>query len=171
MDDRPTPDLSIPPIPLLYHGFGHFLDIMDGRDDVPGLVDVKAAELRTAVGRLATKMTELTETEEDRREQGLVCLREIFTARQGVEIPQISSSAIGSISSDGHNIRKDGTSSIVVVFEKLQTGTPTLPQVEVAGYFAHLNARLNPEVYRQWRVPCLGMTIVGELYSLYAKAF
>ena len=143
---------------------------MDGSDDVPGLADVKAAELRTAVDHLATMMTELIETEEDRREQGLLCLREIFAARQGVEIPHISLSAIGSISSDGHNIRKDGTSSIVVVFKKSQSGI-SIPQVELAGYFAHLIARLNPELYRQWRVPCLGVTIVGELNSLYIKAF
>ena len=146
------------------------MDIVDGSDDVPGLADVKAAELRTAVDHLASKMTELTETEEDRREQGLVYLREIFAARRGVEIPQISPSAIGSISSDGHNIRKNGTSSIVVVFKKSQSGI-SIPQVELAGYFAHLNARLNPEIYRQWRVPCLGVTIVGELYSFVYQGF
>ncbi|KAI9464032.1 hypothetical protein BJY52DRAFT_1184435 [Lactarius psammicola] len=29
LDDRPEPDCDIPPIPLLYSGFGHFLDIVD----------------------------------------------------------------------------------------------------------------------------------------------
>ena len=171
LDDRPTPDLSIPPIPLLYHGFGHFLDIIGCIDvDIPGLADIKVAELRTAVDRLATGMAQVFDTEEDQREQGLNCLREIFAARQGVKIPWISPTAIGSICSDGHNITKDGTSSIIVMFKKSHTGI-SLPQVELAGYFAHLNARLNPELYRQWRVPCLGVTIVGELYFLDIKAF
>ena len=49
LDDRPEPDADIPPIPLLYEGFGHFLDIMDGRDDVPGLADVDVRELWKAV--------------------------------------------------------------------------------------------------------------------------
>jgi hypothetical protein len=57
LDDRPHPDADIPPIPLLYDGFGHFLDVMDGHDDVPGLADVEVRELRDAVDDFATKMT------------------------------------------------------------------------------------------------------------------
>ncbi|KAH8993239.1 hypothetical protein EDB86DRAFT_1366973 [Lactarius hatsudake] len=51
LDDRPEPDRDVPPVPLLYPGFGHFLDIVDGCDNVPGLADVKVAELRKAVDR------------------------------------------------------------------------------------------------------------------------
>jgi len=46
LDDRPEPDLDIPPVSLLYKGFGHFLDIVDGRDDVLGLADVDVWRLR-----------------------------------------------------------------------------------------------------------------------------
>ncbi|KIL58377.1 hypothetical protein M378DRAFT_170630, partial [Amanita muscaria Koide BX008] len=49
LDDRPKPDDDIPPISLLYEGFGHFLDIMDGHKNVPGLADVDVQELRMKV--------------------------------------------------------------------------------------------------------------------------
>ncbi len=171
LDDRPEPDRNIPPVSLLYSGFGHFLDIVGGLDDVPGIADVKVADLMKAVDRLAMKMTELIESEEERREKGLVYLREIFDARQGTQIPQILAGAIGSVRSDGHNIANDGTSSIVVKFKKSHTGISALPQVEVAGYVAHLDRRLDPELYRRWRVPCLGLTIVGELATFVFQGY
>jgi hypothetical protein len=40
VDSRPEPDPDIPPIPLLYKSFGHFLDIMDAHDNVPRLSDI-----------------------------------------------------------------------------------------------------------------------------------
>lgn len=165
LDDRPVADRFIPPVSLLYPGFGHFRDIIDGRRDVPKLTDVEETELWSAVDRLAT---ELLEPDKDQREIGLVYLRRIFAARQGVEIPLISPGSIGSSWSDGYNIAEDGTSSIIVVFRNSHTGPFTHPQVEAAGYFAHLNAKLNPELYRRWRVPCLAVTIVDCYITFYA---
>ncbi|KAH9064557.1 hypothetical protein EDB87DRAFT_1251264 [Lactarius vividus] len=148
LDDRPEPDFGVSPIPLLYSGFGHFLDIMDGHDYVPGLTNIKVAQLRKAVDHFATKMTTLIETEEDRREEGL----EDF----------------GNFSrSDGHNM-VDGTSTIVVKFKRSLAGISTIPQVEVAGYVARLDARLAKETYLRWRVPCLGLTIVDCDITFYA---
>ncbi|KAH8978932.1 hypothetical protein EDB86DRAFT_3089733 [Lactarius hatsudake] len=65
LDNCPKPDLGIPPIPLLYSSFRHFLDIMAGHDDVPGITDIKVAQLQKAVDSFATKMTMLIKTEED----------------------------------------------------------------------------------------------------------
>ncbi len=93
---------------------------MDGRDDVSGLADVKVAELWKAVDRLATKMTELIETEGERRDNSLDYLGDIFAARQGTKIPQTFPSAICSVRSVGHNIADNGTSSIIVEFKKSQ---------------------------------------------------
>jgi len=45
LDDRPKKDEDIPPISLLYDGFGHFLDVTGGRPNVPGLQDIKVQEL------------------------------------------------------------------------------------------------------------------------------
>jgi hypothetical protein len=69
-DDRPEPDADIPSI-ALYKGFGHFLDIMDGRDDVPGLADIDVLELKKAVDELAIKMNGYFDGEDLRREVAL----------------------------------------------------------------------------------------------------
>jgi hypothetical protein len=165
LDDRPVPD-DIPPIPLLYPAFGHFLDIMDGSDDVPGLADVKVPELRTAVDGLATEMSKYFEKEHQHRDNGLHQLNLIFHAREGTSIPPISASAISPVISDGHNITGEvdgGTTSIVVEFKNSQAQISAVPQAEAVGYVGHLHKRLAKEAFLQWRVPCLGLTIVGKL--------
>ncbi|KAH9077730.1 hypothetical protein EDB83DRAFT_2671479 [Lactarius deliciosus] len=167
LDDRPEPDLGIPPIPLLYSGFGHFLDIMRGCDNVPGITDIKVAQLWKAVDRFATNMTTLIDKVEVRMEKGLEDLGKIFKARSGTPIPQILPSAIGSARSDGHNM-VDGASSIVIEFKGSLAGISSLPQVEVAGYVACLDARLAKETYLRWRVPYLGLTIVDCDITFYA---
>lgn len=45
LDDCPEPDADIPPILLLYDGFGQFLDIVDGSNTTLGLSEVNMVEL------------------------------------------------------------------------------------------------------------------------------
>ncbi|KIM89727.1 hypothetical protein PILCRDRAFT_2038 [Piloderma croceum F 1598] len=104
LDGRPELDPDIPPIPFLYNGFGHFLDIMDARDDVPGLADVDVLELRKAVDDLASKMTGYF-SKDDRRDAALPCLNRIFSARRGINIPPLYAATIGSV---GHNTATHG---------------------------------------------------------------
>ena len=169
LDDRPEPDPDIPPIPLLYEGFGHFLDIMDGRDDVPGLADVDVPELWRAVDDLASKMTGFFDKEDGRRDAALPCLTRIFSARRGIKIPPLHVAAIGSVRTDVHNTATHGAGTMVVKFKNWSTGVSALPQVELACYVARLNATGMDEdnacrqLYLRWRVPCVGLTIVGEL--------
>ena len=165
LDDRPEPDPDIPPIPLLYDGFGHFLDIMDARDDVPGLADVDVLKLRKEVDDLASMMTGYFNNDDDRRDAALPCLNRIFSARGGINIPKLAAAAIGS---DGHNIATHGTGTMAVKVKNRSTGTTSLPQIELVCYVARLDARgmdddIRRQLYLQWRVPCLGLTIVGEL--------
>ncbi len=172
LDDRPQPDADIPPISLLYDGFGHFLDITDGHDDVPGLTDVKVRELQVAVDDFATRMTTHFDTEDERRDVGLKCLNKIFAARRGTVIPPISAAAIGSIRSNGHNIADHGPGTVGVEFKNSITGISSLPAVELTGYVARLDSRMDQQLYEGWRVPCLGLTIVGKLdisaFNLYS---
>jgi hypothetical protein len=58
---------------------------------------------------------------------------------------------------------------MVVEFKNWSTRVSALPQVELACCVVHLNAMGVDEVnacrqlYLRWRVPCVGLTIVGEL--------
>ncbi|KAJ3505993.1 hypothetical protein NLJ89_g7119 [Agrocybe chaxingu] len=56
LDDRPSPDLDIPPAALLYSGFGHFIDVLNGSDDVPLLENVDFPALEDAVDNFAAAM-------------------------------------------------------------------------------------------------------------------
>ncbi len=115
----------------------------------------------------ARKVTEFIDAEEW-ASTGLHYLMRIFTTRRGTPIPQIQAGNIGSIRSDGHNIAANGTSSIVIKFKNTLIRDTALPQIELVGYVAHLNTtQMNVDearqLYLQWRAPCLGLTIVGEL--------
>src|SRR6266404_3967569 len=92
---------GIPPLPLLYSGFGQFMDIMDGHVNIPSLADINVvAELQKAVDNMATDMTKFPIDERDQNERGLSHLNEIFRACQGTRIPFIMVTHIGSVISD-----------------------------------------------------------------------
>ncbi|KAF8227067.1 hypothetical protein L208DRAFT_1405999 [Tricholoma matsutake] len=172
-DDCPKPDPDIPSIALLYEGFGHFLDIMDSRHDVPGLADIDIVKLQTEVDELASKMNKYYKHEDDWREAALPCLTRIFLACRGIQIPPLSAAAIGSVRGDGHNHATHSAGMMVVEFKNRITGISAIPQVELACYVARLNAMMNlTEAHRQlylgWRVPCVGLTIVGYELAFYA---
>ena len=142
---------------------------MDGRDDVPGLADVDVPELWRAVDDLASKMTGFFDKEDGRRDAALPCLTRIFSARRGIKIPPLHVAAIGSVRTDVHNTATHGAGTMVVKFKNWSTGVSALPQVELACDVARLNATGMDEdnacrqLYLRWRVPCVGLTIVGEL--------
>ncbi|KAG6805084.1 hypothetical protein H0H93_005658, partial [Arthromyces matolae] len=53
LDDRPQPDDDIPPVSLLYDGFGLFLDILRGKKDIPLLTEIDIPRLRQEVDEFA----------------------------------------------------------------------------------------------------------------------
>jgi len=56
--------------------------------------------------------------------------------------------------------------SVAVQFKNWQAGIDSLPQIEVLGCIAHLTATgtsADRELYLRWRVPGLGVTIIGDL--------
>ena len=81
LDDRPREDDDIPPASLLYDGFGQFLDIFAGDANVESFSDVKASELQFAIDEFTQLMCGFFETEDKRKETGLVPLNKIFAAR------------------------------------------------------------------------------------------
>ncbi|EGO20156.1 hypothetical protein SERLADRAFT_417942 [Serpula lacrymans var. lacrymans S7.9] len=126
LDDRPSPDKVIPPVALLYHGFGLFLDICRGRLDIQQLKEVKQKDLKLAVDIFAQKMSGYYCDEDERRDAALTAIHHIFSHRTGVQFPRPMAASISK------------------------------------GMEEHQN------VFRGWRVPCLGLTIVGCDETFYA---
>lgn len=165
-DDRPEPDFKIPSVALLYEGFGHFLDIMDGRNNVPGLADIDIMKLHKEVDGFASKMNKYYTDENARRDAALPCLTSIFLARRGINIPPLSAAAIGAARSNGHNTAPHCAATMVAELKNKIVGISSIPQVELACYVARLNAvgmEDHLQLFQRWRVPCLGLTIIGKL--------
>ena len=168
LDDRPSPD-DVPPISLMYEGFGQFLDIFLGETDVEGLRAVNTFELQRAVDGFSQLMCRFHLWEMNKREVGLVALNRIFSARTDGQSFALLPAAIGSARTDGHCEIADGFATVICEFKNW---TPdTIPEVQVAGYFAHafLQGVERCEEKGQlskWRFPGLGITVVGMSWSL-----
>jgi hypothetical protein len=165
LDDCPEQDADIPPVPLLYDGFGEFQDIIDGVTDVQGLSEVDMAELLKAVDDFAQKMCRFYENKDQRRDVALPILNRIFSARSGTSNPALHASAIGSVRTDGHNVGKHGGCGMITEFKNCVANNNTIAEVKLAGYVAHLHSKgmeVHRELFERWRVPCLGLTVIGE---------
>ncbi len=104
-DDCPERDDDLPPISLIYDGFGSFLDIFLGRLDVPGLSDIDFRELQVHIDTFADSMCRFYTTEDDRRDAGIRHLNSIFATWTGdTTIPHLQPAAIGSARADRNNI-------------------------------------------------------------------
>ncbi|CAA7270391.1 unnamed protein product [Cyclocybe aegerita] len=171
LNDRPEPDDEIPPIPLLYNGFGHFLDILDGDADILGLDKVDSSKLRLEVNEFACNMCYFYAMEDDRRDKALPALDKIFAARSGVKIPTIHAAAIGSVRSDGDSVGKHGGVVLTTKFKNRVARITAIPEVELVGYVARSHVKGMEEMrelFERWRVPCLGLTVVGSDVKFYA---
>ncbi|CAA7270365.1 unnamed protein product [Cyclocybe aegerita] len=171
LDDRPEPDDEIPPIPLLCDGFGHFLDILDGNADILGLDKVDSSKLWLEVDEFARNMCYFYAMEDDRRDKALPALDKNFTARSGVKIPTIHAASIGSVRSDGHSVGKHGGVVLTTKFKNRVARITAIPEVELVGYVARSHVKgveEMQELFERWRVPCLGLTVVGSNVKFYA---
>ena len=169
LDDRPQKDEDIPPISLLYDGFGHFLDVTGGRSNVPGLHDIKVQELEGAVDDFADKMTMSYRNEDDWRRVGIDALNRIFAARRGTTIPPLHAASIGSAWSSRIIGTHGGGAGVVVFRNSCISLLDSIPQVELLGHVAHLNSNMHQHraLFERWRRPCLGVTVVGATSGRY----
>lgn len=109
-------------------------------------------------------MNEYYGDENMRRDAVLPCVTDIFSARRGIQIPELHAEPMGSVRTDGHNTATHGAGTIVVEFRNKIAGINAIPQVELACHVARLNStKVDEQLYLGWRIPCLGLTIVGEL--------
>ncbi|KAJ2935505.1 hypothetical protein H1R20_g1589, partial [Candolleomyces eurysporus] len=164
LDDRPSPDADIAPIALLYHGFGHFEDIIACRK----ATDIE--RFKPAVDNFAETMSRFYRHEDERRDAGLPLLNIILAIRGDSATPSLSAAAIGSVRSNGHSVGRHDGPITVVEFKNELTGIIALPHVEAVAYVAHLHARIDGrrQLFQKWRIPCLGITVIGHEVRFYA---
>ncbi|KAG2015221.1 protein kinase subdomain-containing protein PKL/ccin9 [Coprinopsis cinerea AmutBmut pab1-1] len=169
-DDRPEPDSEIPPLALLYQGFGMFMDdflkrihVKNFLSTVPDFVDVK--DFMGAVDQFAHAMSRFYKDEAERRDVGLYHLNAIMTSTGVDHPPRLYAAFIGKVISDGHAVTEDGFPIHVVQFKNEMVGVTSHAGTEAVGYVARLHNTVReerPTVLQPWRVPCIVTTIVGR---------
>ncbi|RXW24601.1 hypothetical protein EST38_g1201 [Candolleomyces aberdarensis] len=164
LDDRPSPDADIAPIALLYHGFGHFEDIIACRK----ATDIE--QFKPAVDKFAEAMSRFYLFEDERRDAGLPLLNIILAIRGGAATPLLSAAAIGSVRSGAHSVGRHDGPITVVEFKNELNGIGALPHVEAVANAAHLHARIDGwrHLFQEWRIPYLGITIIDHEVRFYA---
>jgi len=162
LDDRPRADRFIPPISLLYDGFGIFDDVFRGQSSVPGENDIVEADLWREANAFADQMAEFYDTEAKRQDAVFRCLERIFRARRDSEAAINSRQMI----SDGHSKGAHGAIVFRVECKNELTNISREPSAELVSYIASsFKEDVNGEhraLFHAWRVPALGMTQIGE---------
>jgi hypothetical protein len=166
--DRPEPRTDIPHVFLLYEGFGEFLDIFHGRKDVPGFDLSKQRAMEFRVNDFADEMASLYETESSRRFTAIPAMDILFSAFacEG-EMGPFLKGTFDPPMSVGRVKGEHGAISCIVLFKNESCDIEIMPHIELINHVAHsFNAAMtqgrNDQLFRGWRVPCLGITIVGE---------
>ena len=161
--DRPHADNFIPPISLLYDGFGVFGDVFNEMGSVPGENDILEVKLWNEVHAFAGQMIKFYDTEAQRQDVLLRSLDRIFRARRDPEGDRISDSKIGS-----HLITRGAHGAIIFCVECKNelTNISCEPSAKLVSYIAgSFKEEMNGEhqaMFHAWRVPALGMTQIGE---------
>ncbi|KAF8333626.1 uncharacterized protein EI90DRAFT_3015465 [Cantharellus anzutake] len=170
LDDRPTLD-SIPPVSLLYHGFGRFWDLFSS---YPALLNKDLQNIELAVDSFAEKMTELYPDEAMRKIEGLRTLNGILSLRNR---PKLMGADIDGSRTDGHYNGPHNAASCVVEFKnELSEAITLMPVVRLASYVAHshkvaMEHSSGEALFKGWRVPCLGLTVVGPYITFHAVIY
>jgi len=163
LDDRPSPDKDIPPVVLLYHGFGLFYDIFHGQINIPQLEKIDEPRFAQNVDRFLQLMGSYYLKEDARRNEGLKIINDILTSRSDAgNIPPLAASSILNYRSDGHMVGPHGGAVCVTEFKNEIHSISSVPYVEATAYAAQTHTAVIPALFRGWRVPCLGLTIVGK---------
>ena len=110
-------------------------------------------------------MTVLYEDELHRKARGLDALNNIFSLRNR---SPLMAAEIAAVRTDGHYNGEHGAASCVVEFKNELVGISSIPVVELTSYVAHshteaMNRPDRERLFQGWRVPCLGLTVVGKL--------
>jgi hypothetical protein len=150
LDDCPQPDTDIPPLPLLYFGFGEFHDAVENPS-----ADLLDADMMNEVDQLANAMCQLG-YEKGKQPDTQVHLRKIFS----LDAPGERSDAVDNESTtDGYLLASHGGPLLVIEYKR----QIAMAEPQLASYFLQLALKPVEQVFRQWRQPALGVLIRGKL--------
>jgi len=102
--------------------------------------------------------------EDARRNKGLKIINNILMSHSDAgDIPPLAASSILNYRSDGHIVGSHGGAVCVTEFKNEIHGISLVPYVEATAYAVQTHTAMIPALFQGWRLPCLGLTIVGKL--------
>ncbi len=167
LNDRPSKDIDVTPIALLYRPFGQFLDrMLDSPEEEDG-IDIE--KLESAVDEFAFEMTFHYQSESDRQTHALRHFDKIFSSNTSFDLPQIRAGHVrGNLRSDGHANGPAGLmETIVAVKNELGAGNAD-PKIRITSYFSHAHREYiagglgSRGIYDRFLFPTLGISIIGK---------
>ncbi|KAF5316481.1 hypothetical protein D9619_006109 [Psilocybe cf. subviscida] len=162
LDDRPTPDVIVAPIALLYSPFGEFEDIFT--NGVPPTdIHVDLRKMEENIDALAAAMCRFYIDEATRRLAGIPLLNAIL------EFPIRAGDVAKPARSDGH-CDVGGMISTIVDWKDAFANISTYPHARCVGYVAHSHVASDKakDLCGRQILPALAMTFLGDLVQFHA---
>jgi hypothetical protein len=153
LDDCPKPDSDIPPLPLLYSGFGEFHDFITNSAENPYAF---STDLETEVDELVDAMCCLG-YEKDKRTKTQDLLHRIFAGPERTFDYSVDNGT--QASTGGHVSASHGGPLLIIEFKR----QITFSEAQLANSFLQLALKSVPDVFYGWRQPALGVIMRGEM--------
>jgi hypothetical protein len=150
LDDCPEPDSDLPPLPLLYSGFGEFHDFINNSAKYP---DAFSKEVE--VDELVDTMCYLG-YEKDKQARTQDLLHHIFASPERQFNYSVDNGT--QAFTDGHVSASHGGPLLILEFKR----QITVAEGQLANYFLRLALKSVSDVFYGWRQPALGVIIRGE---------
>lgn len=154
LDDCPKRDSDLPPLPLLYSGFGEFHDFISNSAEYPDAFPKEAG-----VDGLVDAMCYLG-YEKDKRARTQDLLHRIFAGPQRDFHHSVDNGT--QAATDGHVSASHGGPLLILEFKR----RIDFAEGQLAGYFLRLALESVPDVFYGWRQPALGVIIRGKARCL-----
>lgn len=161
-NDRPNSDAEHLPIALLYHGFGHFLDVANGAS-TDYILNIDWPQFESCVVDFMTSMNMYYFSEMDRSGQALCYLNDIFKYCLGGDTqPLTTGTDFPELCSEGHVLGPENTTEVVLQVKNELGSSDADPTIEVSAYYTQsLKEDSTKEVISHFLFPALGIVIIG----------
>jgi hypothetical protein len=162
MNDRPSKDVKVTPITLLYAPFGQFFDDIAERSNK----DLRRFEF--AVDNFALVMCKHFKDEKERQRAVLPVLNDIFASYKPYKLPPIEPGKIvGERTSGGHATGPVQTMEVVLEIKNEYGTGGSDPEIQYTSYYLQMyryQIRSGPykECIEKYICPVLGISIIGQ---------
>jgi hypothetical protein len=151
LDDCPKLDSNLPPLSLLYHGFGEFHDFISNSANYPNFFP-KEAEVNALIIVMC-----MLGNEKQKRANTQDFLRSIFAGPRRRFDYNVNNGT--QASTNGHVTASHGGPLLILEFKRQIDSA----EGQLASYFLRLALKSVEAVFYGWRQPALGIIIRGEL--------